>query len=183
MNNVAFFVDGHLEKYFIQDVCKGKVVRMIGCNGKNVSTQAIAKRIASLCRLLGGRCYPIITCIDREDRTISADKLSSDLLKAIRDEGISDDIIIGVADKMIENWILVDKDVVLERANKGKKYPYKIEGLGGKGLIKKLIPNYHETTIGVELLKECRPSKMVSSRSFKNFYKKIDKFDCWWLKR
>ena len=183
MNNIAFFVEGHLEKKFIQQICKGKVVRMLACNGKAVSTQAIAKRIASHCRLLGGKHYPIVTWVDLESRNVSAVEFAADLLQSVRDEGVIDDLIIGVADKMIENWILADREVVLESSNRKRQYPTEIEGLYGKGLIKKLIPNYHETTTGVYLLKKCRPSKMVASPSFNAFYQQLAGLDCWWLHR
>lgn len=182
-STVAFLVDGQLEQKFIQQICKGKVVRVLGCNGNSVSTLAIAKRIATLCRLFGGKYYPIVVLVDREDRRASAAIFAADILQSAMNEGVEDDLIVGVADRMIENWILTDREVVLERAKSGRRYPPSVEGLGGKGLIKKLIPNYHETTTGVELLKKCSPRLMQASPSFKAFYQQLAGLGCWWLDR
>ena len=47
MNKAAFFVDGNLEKKFIQRACPNTVVRILNCNGKDVEMSAIAKRVAT----------------------------------------------------------------------------------------------------------------------------------------
>ena len=183
MINAAFFVDGHLEKKFIQKTCPNKVVRILNCNGSKVSAAAIAKRISSQCRLLKGRNFPIIIFVDLEDRDETATQFHDDIVAAIRAEGVSDTFILGVADRMIENWILADKSIVAGHTTKRPVYTGCPDGFNGKSCIKQLIPGYHETTIGVDLLEKCRASKMITSPSFKAFFDKLSSYQCWWLNR
>jgi hypothetical protein len=55
MSNPAYLIDGHLEKKVIQQICPGAIVRILQCNGRDVSLQAIANRVASHCRLFHGK--------------------------------------------------------------------------------------------------------------------------------
>ena len=184
MNKFAFFVDGHLEKKFIQKACPKTIVRILNCNGRDVVMSAIAKRIATQCRLLGGKYYPIIIVIDREERTQSASELCDELTNKIRQNGVNDEIIIGVADRMIENWILADEDCFSHLAQKKFKTCSITDGLHGKNKLASCIGSYHETTTGVELLLKCRPSVMKSRNlTFKNFIEKVPADICWWLSR
>ncbi len=183
MNNPAFIVDGHLERNFIQKVCPGKKVRILNCNGHAVSVKAIAKRIATHCRLFKGKYYPIIIWVDREDRDVSTTEFANELEQAISEEGIQDQIILGVADRNIENWIIADKLTVRKEAETVGKYPGVTDGYNGKSKIKQIIEGYHETTTGVELLTRCYASRMICSPSFKAFYEKLPKKGCWWLER
>jgi hypothetical protein len=183
VSSFAFLVEGHLEKKFIQNICPNKTVRMLNCNGKQVSAQAIAKRVATQCRLFKGRYSTIIICVDREDRVESASKFRDNLLKAIKSENVIENIIIGIPDRMIENWILADKATVYKFTSKRPIYEGNSDGFNGKSVIRHLIPEYHETTVGVELLEKCRVSKMLSSESFKDFYGRLPKGICWWLER
>jgi len=183
MSNVAFLVDGHLEKRFIQNVCPNKTVRILNCNGKSVSVTAIAKRVATHCRLFKGKFYPIIIIVDLEDRHISAQIFHNDLLHAIRNEGINDDIILGIPNQMIENWILADKKLVSCYTKKQPVWSGTPDGFNGKSHLKFLIEGYHETTIGVELLVKCFASRMCDSPTFKDFFDKLFSDTCWWLQR
>ena len=108
MNNPAFLVDGQMEKLIIEKLCPNQRVRLTGLNGKDVTIEAIAKKASALIRLLNGKNYPIVVLIDREDRPESAEEIANLLKTEMRNEGIKDDLIIGVADRMIENWILAD---------------------------------------------------------------------------
>jgi hypothetical protein len=181
--SIAFFVDGQHEQRFIQNVCPGNVVRLINCNGKDVEMSAISKRIASLCRLLHGKCHPIIIVIDREQRKKPADDLICELLKNLKDEGVNDELIIGMPDTMIENWILADDEVINQHSFKILNPELTLEGTKGSYEITKYIRSYNKTTIGVSLLKKCRPSKMVKSKSFNDFISRINKDLCWWTNR
>lgn len=184
MNEPAFLVDGNLEQRFIQNVCPNKKVRILNCNGEQVSISAIAKRIATQYRLLIKKCSPIIVVIDRESRDETPHQICSELYRYLSEENISDNLIIGVADRMIENWILADKKNISKFANIAEDSIPNIEGKHGKGFIKNIIPDYNETTTGVELLKKSNPHRMLNSESFKNFFDSIyDKIDCWWLKK
>jgi hypothetical protein len=183
MNKAAFLVDGHLEQKFIQRTCSSRPVRRINCNGRNVATSAVAKRIATQCRLLGNRHYPIIVIIDREDRPETSRKISSQLLSYLKEEGIIDTIIIGVADRMIENWILADADIVNHHESCKKATPCYSEGCNGKNVLERCLDHYHETTIGVELLLNCRVSRIKeNSQSFSDFFNQLPGNDCSWLK-
>jgi hypothetical protein len=184
MNNPAYLIDGHMEKKVIQQVCPGSVVRILQCNGKNASLQAIADRVATHCRLFHGKYYPLIVIIDREDRRQSVKDIVRDLLSLIKNNGINDKLIVAVADRSIENWILGDIGSIK------KSYPEidlpsisSSDGFNGKALLKKFIQHYHETTIGVELLAKCRPSIMRRSPSFDFFFKQTKQLKCQWLGR
>lgn len=183
MNKAAFFVDGHQEKLFLQKVCSGLTIRRIGCNGCSVSSSAIAKRIASQCRLLHGKCYPIFVWVDLENRPVTASDFAAELLQSLVAEGVNDSITIGVADHCIENWILADRQTVEPYCHGDLAYPDHFDGYNGKSRIKRLIPDYNETTIGVELLSKCNPSQMIQSSSFKAFYDQLPKDGCRWLMR
>jgi hypothetical protein len=132
MASSAFLVDGHLEQYFIQQVCPDHPVRRIGCNGHSVSLEAIAKHIASHCRLFDNRYYPIIIIIDREDRDETACEIKNSLITLLQKEGVKDSLIVAVADRMIENWILADQSVIKEHPDRKQLAHIHPEGLHGK---------------------------------------------------
>jgi hypothetical protein len=184
MSKPAFLVDGQLEKRFIQDVCPGSPVRLINCNGDKVSSYAISKRIATHYRLLNKKYSPIIVVVDRETRDISAEEFKGELIRLLIEDNVSENIVLGIADRMIENWILADKENISRYANISVNDIENAEGKGGKYLIKKIIPEYHETTVGVELLKKSNPSRMHSSKSFLDFFNQLQqKINCWWLNK
>jgi hypothetical protein len=180
-SNPAFLVDGKLEQKFFQNICPKAPVRYINCNGKEVKISVIAPRIASLIRALGGKYYPIFIIIDREERTQSAKEIKKDLISEIKKHNISETFYVGIADREIENWILQDENVFQEYPDY-KKLPRLFEGSKGKSTLKKIIPDYHETTMGVELLCKCRPKGLMQSESFKDFFDEIKPhLECWWL--
>jgi len=107
MINPAFIVDGFTEKLIIQQLCPGRPISRTDLNGKNVTLDAIAKKIASLIRLFNNRNYPIVVLIDKEERDKSVREIIDSLHSKLEENGIVDcDVRIGVADRMIENWIL-----------------------------------------------------------------------------
>lgn len=183
MHKPAFLVDGHQEKKFIQRACPGIPVRIINLNGDDVEIQAIVKHVGSLIRLLGSRYYPIVIIIDREGRDKTSETLCAEIIQGLREEGIADDLIVGVADRMIENWILADNEIVCGDEGFQKKPPDDCEGLNGKKVIKECIRNYQETTVGVELLLKCRASRIrEKSSSFASLYQELPfKKSCRWL--
>ena len=122
--------------------------------------------------------------IDREGREATATEFAAELEAAIRAEGVTDNIVLGVADRAIENWILADGETVRPLCKDDVPYPRQPDGFKGKGKMKKLIPDYHETTIGVDLLTQCHASRMMmTSLSFKNFWDQLSENDCLWLAR
>ena len=90
MNNPAFIIDGFTEKKIVQDLCPGQPVRRTDLNGKSVTIDAIAKKIAPLIRSLGNKYYPIIILIDKEERSLGYDEIANQLYDKLIQEGISD---------------------------------------------------------------------------------------------
>ena len=56
----AFIVDGYTEKNLIDKICPNRPVRRTDLNGKSVTLDAIALRLASYIRLFNNKFYPII---------------------------------------------------------------------------------------------------------------------------
>lgn len=179
MPNPAFIVDGHTEQSFIGKICPGKPVQRTNLNGNGVTIEAIAKKVASLIRLFGNRHYPIIILVDRENRNESANELCGLLQNALENEGITDqDLRIGFADKMIENWILADYKLIDDIENK----PKSTDGLSGASVIKKIKGSYNKVIDGVELLgKIDKPTVYNASPSFKNFVDSLNGVECNYL--
>lgn len=175
----AFLVDGVTEQKFVQTVCKDRPVKIINCNGDTVSAEAIAKRAASLIRLWGGRCFPIVILVDRESRGESAESFCATLINFIRAEGVEDQLVVGVADRMIENWMLGDPDLwpdaeILDN----------VDGLHGASVVKQRMPSYGKAANGPSLLARCKASAIsVRSRSFRAFAEQLVTLRCSWLRR
>lgn len=176
----AFLVDGHTEQRFIQKICPNKTVQRINLNGSSVGAIAIAKRVATQVRLWGGRYFPIIIVVDLEDRLITPTAFSGSLLMAIRNEGIADEIVIGVASRMIENWILADS----QRLN-WTTCPSQVDSFHGAAKLKEIIGDYDKASDGPELLHQARPSKIrEKSPSFDDFMNALPIMPgCHWLSR
>jgi hypothetical protein len=184
MINPAFLVDGFTEKLLIEKICSGKKINRIGCNGNAVTMSAMAKRIASLIRLMNNRYYPIVILIDRETRVETCDEIQAALEKELQEAGIKEDIRVGICDRMIENWILADWESFIYNAKVERvpKKPNGIEGAKGKSLIKSFLPAYQETTNGVQLLYQANPESIYdNSRSFRCFVDKLKDIGCPWL--
>jgi hypothetical protein len=174
---LAFLVDGHSEKRFLQKICPGKTIQRLNLNGNTVTCVAIAKRAASQIRLWGGKYYPIIILVDLEDRDMPFGEFGESIEAALRAEGVQDQIIVGVADRMLENWMLADPDVVEWNAR-----PESVDGIHGAGMLKKIFGQYDKASDGPDVLVKCRPSSMrKNSASFCNFLSKLAKVRCHWL--
>ena len=183
----AFFVDGHMELKILKKLgVKTKVVRT-NLNGKKVKITAIAKKISSDIRALNGRYSPLIILIDREGREETADEIIQKLKAELHAESIEGNVIVGVADRMIENWILADWETfVREIEPKPKKDYGSFVGKRGKSIVKKYMPSYQETTDGVRLFCKSRSSVIrANSDSFNKFISQIMElnYDCYWLNR
>lgn len=176
-----FLVDGDLEQRFLQDVCPGKKVMKIGCNGRDVKSAAIAKRIKTLIGATSSKS-PVIVCLDLEGRKMTALEFDEDLRAELHKIGLTQkEVLINVIDRMIENWMLAD----LAATGLTRK-ALSSDGFNGKATIKNQIPSYQETTTGVALLKKIRPSVAVqNSPSFSRFSTLVAPHisECWWMKR
>ncbi|WP_156087904.1 hypothetical protein [Lysobacter sp. Root667] len=174
----AFLVEGVTEQKFIQLVCGGHPVKIINCNGSSVVVGAIAKRAASLIRLWGGKFFPIIIVVDREDRCESANDFAHGLAQAIREEGVCDSVVIGVADRMIENWMVADPLLWPDHTT-----PQSVDGLNGLSILRQRLPAYNKSVDGAALLKRSRSREIASrSASFKRLKDQLEIMRCNWLR-
>ncbi len=180
MNNPAFIIDGFTEKKIVQELCPGQPVRRTDLNGKSVTIEAIAKKIASLIRSLNNKYYPIIILIDKEERQVSFEQLASYLQEALMNEGITDqDIRVGVADRMIENWIIADWEGL---TGSKKRKPKNTEGISGSSKIKKEIGSYDKIIDGVEMFLNASPRVIYeNSRSYRYFLSQLTDINCNYL--
>jgi hypothetical protein len=120
--------------------------------------------------------------VDRETREISSDEMRELLETKLRSLGITEDFRIGVVDRMIENWIVADWKNFTNYCKKSVSAPDETDGIGGKSLVKKYIPNYKETIDGVSLLAKIDPVVVVQkSPSFRKFISDVIDLECWWL--
>ena len=180
MSNPAFIVDGYTELKIIQYLCPGKPVKRTDCNGKDVKIPLIAKKIASHIRILGNRHYPIIVLVDKENRELSFEDMVQQIRDALHNEGITDqDIRIGVADRMIENWIIADWELLA--GNIDSKPPI-TDSSNGASAIKKIKNTYDKTTDGVEYFKSARQNILYNnSPSYKHFIDQLEGIICQYL--
>lgn len=179
MSNPAFIVDGFTERNILQSLCPGQPIRRTDLNGKSVSLEAMAKKIASLIRLLNNRHYPIVILVDKENRNISFQDMCNKLHELIVNEGINNlELKIGVADRMIENWILADWMKIHTELPKLEN----TDGLNGASKLKELLGSYGKTTDGVEMFLNADPRTVYSnSPSFRHFVGIIKDIDCQYL--
>jgi len=176
MSNPAFIVDGFTERNIVQAICPGQPIRRTDLNGKDVSLLAMAKKIASLIRLLNNRNYPIVILVDKENREITYSEMCVRLHELIIEEGINDiELKVGVADRMIENWILAD----WERISTELPKPINTDGINGCSRLKELLGAYGKTTDGVEMFLNANPLNIYNnSPSFKLFADQIKDIEC-----
>ncbi len=179
---LAFLVEGRMEQRIVQRLCDGVPVRLIGANGRDVTPTAIAKRAAPLIRLLKNY-YPIVIVFDREARKLSCAAIEAELRQALKAHKVErDDLIIGIADRMIENWILACSQV-------RRKYGLleSCEGKDGKAILSLALErngkSYHETTIGVEMFCAIDVGAVREhSSSFARFVRELGQH-CSWIRR
>jgi hypothetical protein len=187
MSSPAYIVEGDLEQAFLKNVCPGAPIRKIGCNGDDVALRTLAKFIGTQGRLLQKRYRPLIIVFDREGRCKPCDQIETEIREYLLDESISVEIIIGIPDREIENWILADAISFCSCTRTDRNaLESNYEGKGGKAAIKSLLSHgsvYVETSDGPSWLKKCRPTRMAAaSESFRRFYDHIKEMQCWWLK-
>src|SRR6185437_1125007 len=105
------------EKKIIQKLCPDSPVRMTNLNGKSVSIPAIAKRISSFLTLLKGRYYPVLILVDREGRPETSEAIEEELVRELVGQyGCKpQDIVVSCPDRMIENWMLADAELLKRR--------------------------------------------------------------------
>ena len=171
MPKPAFIIDGFMEKLVLQHLCPDHPIRRIGCNGRDAPMATVARFIEKQLRVLDRAYYPAVILLDREERRETADDLIAALTRELNDRGFTGRFIIGMPDRMIENWIMADPDCVCRHG--ARPYRYSCEGEKGKSRIKQALGRkfgYHETTSGVTLFLDTNPKAIYSnSLSFRKF--------------
>jgi hypothetical protein len=186
MNKPAFLVEGAMEQQIVQDLCPGAAVRLLNCNGDQVALAAIASRVGTLARLLQKRFSPIFVVFDRERRAATTTQLRVELQKLVAQERISVPIVIGIPDRMIENWILADLES-LSRAARIERtlFTPAFEGTCGEAKLKEMLPKdsvYVKTINGVRWFANGNPEVMKqNSPSFREFAEALSPVACRWL--
>ncbi|MNK18106.1 hypothetical protein D3C87_363040 [compost metagenome] len=180
MSNPAFIVDGFTEKNIIDRICPRKPIRRTDLNGRDVTLDAIAERLAMHIRLLSNNYYPIIIIIDKETRDISTQEMAEYLLCKLEELGVKNqDIRISVADRMIENWLVGDKSIF----NADDKLPENTDGLNGASILRKKFGTYSKATDCLKLINSFNAKEAyANSPSFKEFIDKIDDLECYLAK-
>ena len=95
----------------------------------------------------------------------------------------ADRYVVGVADRMIENWILADWESLRMSIPNLPAEPPSVEGRNGKGILRRLLRDqgYSATIDGPKLLRKARPSFIQrQSKSFDEFRRQLA-ISCWWL--
>ena len=179
--NPAFIVDGFTEQIIIQQLCPNRPIKR-SINGKDVSLKRTAAEIVTIIRVLNNRYYPIVILTDREKRPDDfltvATALKREIDEQLTSKNIAADIRVGVADRMIENWLLADAEAL----DNPLGIPTETDGFGGKGLMKKIMPTYSETVDGPALFFKADALKMYeNSPSFKHFVNQLEDLNCPYL--
>lgn len=178
---IGILVEGRMEQRIVQRLCPDVPVRLIGTNGRDVTPNALAKRAATLIRLMKHQ-RPILVIFDREDRRESCDDLREAFLSSLCECDIDNEVIVGIPDKMIENWILA-----CPKFRRKYKFHETADGSNGKAKLKEKLKDsgvdYHETTIGVELF--CGISSKKAAQNSKSLRKFADSISehCAWANR
>jgi hypothetical protein len=183
MNSPAFIVEGYTEKIFLSRACPGSPVKRLEINGKAVLLTAIVDRIESISKFFYGRYRPIVVVFDREGRKESADAIAASVATELTRRRPTDQYAVGVADRMIENWILADWERLRESIGALPAPPNRVEGSNGKAMLRRLLAErgYSATIDGPALLKRARPSVIENYSASFGFLRKQLHFDCWWL--
>jgi len=183
MTRVAFLVDGDLEKRFIENACKGNPIRKIG-NGDRFPVKVIAKQVMTQVRLLSNRYENFILLLDREDRDKSPSDFASEIRDALACSGLgSQNIVIVIKDREIEDWMLSDPEAISDFVGA----PVDTSGMHGKGALSKLLSShsikYSETTTGFEILRSVYCSRAAQRSPSLSYLKDHFPTTCWWLER
>lgn len=176
MPKPAFIVDGFTEKALVQALCPGHPIIRTNLNGRDVKITAIVQNIAVQIRLLNNRNHPIVVLVDKEQRSETAAEIVTSITDGLREAGLKDqDIRVGVADRMLENWIAADWQSLAGETPR----PTAIEGANGSALIKRVKGRYHKVTDGVELFLNANPVEMYrNSDSFRAFVQVLGDIEC-----
>ena len=183
MPSPVFLVEGQTEKLFIEQLCPGAKILRLEINGRNVAIDAIVARAASLIRLQQGRTSPSIILFDREERPEPANAIAQEFSNKLGRILPAERIVVGVADRMIENWILADWDSLRSLVPNLPQAPTTTDGLKGNVVLRRLLGSYSKTLDGPRLLRSARATFIqLQSQSFAAFRAQLT-VPCPWLYR
>ena len=145
-------------------------VRTIGLNGKDAALEAIGGKIARQILSVSNRNWPYIAVIDREKRNDSAsvirDKLRSQIVNSELVDVKEEQLIVGVADRSIENWIASDWEGCGLACPPKNSY----DGCFIIGKLRECNPKYKKVIDGVKLAKRADWNRVYQrSASFREF--------------
>lgn len=189
MPKLAFFIEGDMEKEFIENSCKGAMIGRIP-NGEGVCISVIAKKISAFYKLYQKSSREFVVILDREGRLQDCSELIAQLKASLAALGIdvTKNWYFGMADRSIENWIVADEKLIQEEFALGA-YQYNLESKSGTKLLQELFRKrkgevYNKRVDGSRLLKRmCLRRASARSASAKVFFESVVKgvTGCWWL--
>lgn len=153
MPNPAFIVEGDMEQYILDEICRGQPIRKVGCNGDSVTIDRVCDFIETQIRLLGNRNYPIFIIFDREKRAETAVEIRDTVIANLHARGLEDhDLRVFIPDREFEDWYLLDRESICRQYSlSATNIP--LSGKGGLARLLRPSIDYHETTVGVELFR------------------------------
>jgi hypothetical protein len=178
MSSPAFIVDGFTEMKIVQKICPNTPVQRTDLNGKDVTLDAISNNLSRLIKPLINRYYPIVILVDKEDRNITCEEMESVIFENLKKNFPDQDLRVGVADRMIENWMIADW---VSFCNNSAKKPTNTDGLNGTAVIKKIKGSYSKTADGVNFFVNNNPHIMYeNSLSYRCFIDKLKDLNCYY---
>lgn len=186
----VFLVEGHLEHDFLEEICGKKKSRVLKIpNGKTVSPKVIARQVIAQVSMLAEEPSYVTVVADREQRAESAIDVENEIANELQQQGLMIPFSVHVPDKMIENWILADVNV-LNGEGLSISLAVPAEGCHGKSVLdaafRKKRSKYNERIDGVKLLKLCKASTVSSvSPSFQRLRLQLKNIflGCHWIQR
>ena len=185
----VIIVEGHLEHIFIRENCGTRIKVLKLSNGDSVSPGALAKQIYYQLAALSVQPSYVAILADRESRTEESIDLENLITQALGTYKVTLPFSVHVPDKMIENWIIADSEV-LEKEKLELGLVCGTEGCNGKAKLKQAFKNnnrkYSETEDGPRLLRRCSASKIRHvSPSFARFHSALAQAipECHWLNK
>lgn len=182
---ILVLAEGMMERIFINNNFSYATLIPLE-NGEGWSLDALCDQIASKYFIRNYDADKIVVWIDREKQNHSAEDMRGKIVDALVNRGADPaKIAILLADRMSENVILADEQVIKEEFGL-EDYAYSHEGENGKHILKQMFnrakeTSYKETYHGSQLLKKIRLSRCAgTSPSVASFVQSLN-LNCWWV--
>lgn len=181
---ILAFVEGMMERMFINGSF-GYVDVITMSNGSGW-------KIEKICEILSSKFFTknvnpdlIIVWLDRESHAVSVEEFRQKIIDSLVARGApADRIFVCIPDKMTENVILSDVELIRNEFNI-PSYEYISDGENGKAYLKNLFKeksiNYKETIHGVKLLKKMRLKKCLPHNKSVDLFLGGLEVPCWWF--